>query len=310
MAASIVTQDLTKVYGRIAALDRLAMTVDENIVFGLLGPNGAGKTTLLRLLTTITKPTTGHATVLGYDIATQGIEVRRRIGVVAQEDYLDEYLTARENLIVHARMHRMAPQDYSRRIDEVLQWFELSSRQNDRPKEYSGGMRRRLVLARALLHRPRLLFLDEPTTGLDPQARQAVWDQVEDLRGKVSIFLTTHYMEEADALCDRVAIMDQGRILVDGSPAELKSMAAGGERYEIEVRGTFDHWKEAAQAMGLPGVTVSPGRDSTALVSIPASASLRSMLDHLDETSIVRVSRRAPTMADVFIQMTGRRLRD
>ncbi len=308
MTDSILTRDLTKVYGSIRALDGLTMAVPENIVFGLLGPNGAGKTTLLRLLTTITQPTSGYAEVLGHDIARQGLTIRRLIGVVAQANNLDDYLTGRENMIIHARMHNMAPADYNPRIDELLSVFELYARRNDRPKTYSGGMQRRLALARALLHRPRILFLDEPTTGLDPQARRALWDQVEALRGHVTVFLTTHYMEEADALCDRVAIMDRGKVLVDAPPAELRSQAGQGELYDVLARGDCAAYR--GQFADLGWVRVMPGQDGTALLELPTAASLRTVLDRIDERDLLQVNRRSPTLEDVFIQLTGRRLRD
>ncbi len=308
VADSILTRDLTKVYGSIRALDGLTMSVPENIVFGLLGPNGAGKTTLLRLLTTITEPTSGYAEVLGRDIARQGLEVRRLIGVVAQANYLDEYLTARENLVVHARMHGMPPSDYNPRIDELLAAFDLAARQHDRPKAYSGGMQRRLAVVRALLHRPRVLFLDEPTTGLDPQARRSLWDQIEILRRRVTVFLTTHYMEEAEALCDRVAIMDQGRVLVEAPPAELKRQGGATERYDIEVRGEEAAYRR--QLADLAWVQVRPGQDGSVRLEMPATGSLRAVLDRVEEDDLVQVTRRTPTLEDVFIQLTGRRLRD
>lgn len=308
MADSIITHDLTKIYASIRALDGLDLSIQENIVFGLLGPNGAGKTTLLRLLTTLTKPTSGYAQVLGYDIARQGLSIRRVIGVVAQQNYLDQYLTARENLVVHAKMHRMPAPDYNQRIDELLSIFELSARQHDRPNTYSGGMQRRLALARALLHRPRVLFLDEPTTGLDPQARHAMWDQVETLRGRVTVFLTTHYMEEADALCDRVAIMDRGRVLVDAPPSELKRQAGESDHYDIELRGDSKGYQ--ARLADMPGVRTLESRDGRVRVDLASNGSLRAVLDRVDEEDILQLTRRSPTLEDVFIQMTGRRLRD
>ncbi|MCL5027094.1 MAG: ATP-binding cassette domain-containing protein [Chloroflexi bacterium] len=308
MAESIITQDLTKLYASIRALDGLSLSVRENIVFGLLGPNGAGKTTLLRLLTTLTKPTSGYAQVLGYDISRQGLSIRRLIGVLAQQNYLDQYLTARENLAVHAKMHRMAAADYNQRIDELLSIFELSARQHDHPSTYSSGMQRRLALARALLHRPRVLFLDEPTTGLDPQARRAVWDQIDALRGRVTVFLTTHYMEEADALCDEVAIIDRGRVLVKAPPSELKRQAGGDDHYEIEVRGDAESYRE--RMAGVPGVQVTGSQDGLVRLDLASRGSLRAVLDRVGADDLLQLTRRSPTLEDVFIKMTGRRLRD
>ena len=216
MTPAIILQGITKTYGELKAVDNFSLEVEQGGIFGLLGPNGAGKTTLIRILTTLLRPTAGTAFVEGRSVLTEGKEVRRLIGVVPQENNLDRYLTARENLVLHARMHGMHPADYNAAIDELLELTGLSGRQHDFPDTYSGGMQRRLVVARALVHKPQVLFLDEPTTGLDPQSRRAVWEYIQSLRTKMTIFLTTHYMDEADLLCDRIVIMDHGKTLVDG----------------------------------------------------------------------------------------------
>src|SRR6185369_260282 len=222
MPEAITLKDITKSYGSFTAVDRFSLQVERGTVFGLLGPNGAGKTTLIKILTTLMKPSAGDAAVEGFSVLSAGREVRRVIGVVPQENNLDRYLTARENLILHGRLHGMRPAAYNPRIDQLLELTGLAGRQHDFPDTFSGGMQRRLVVARALVHNPRVLFLDEPTTGLDPQSRRAVWDYIEQLKESKTIFLTTHYLEEADALCDRIVIMDNGRVLVDGTAAELK----------------------------------------------------------------------------------------
>lgn len=220
---SIATKRLTKSYANgLIALNNFDLEVEQGSIFGLLGPNGAGKTTLIRILTTLMHPTSGSAIIEGLNIIHSGIEIRRLIGVVSQENSLDRYLTARENLELHARLHAMEKKIYKPRIDELLELMGLTAKQKDFPDTFSGGMQRRLVIARALVHKPQLLFLDEPTTGLDPQSRRTVWDYVRSLAGSMTIFLTTHYLEEAEQLCSRIAIMDHGKIIAIGNTQDLK----------------------------------------------------------------------------------------
>lgn len=304
----IEAKELTKIYGDIVALDKVGVSIPDGIVFGLLGPNGAGKTTLVRVLTSLSRPTAGWASVNGYDVATQGLAVRRLIGVVAQENYLDEYLTGRENLIFHAKMHGIPRAVYEPRIDELLRLAQLETRQHDKPKTYSGGMQRRLAFVRAMVHDPQILFLDEPTTGLDPQARHAVWDYIAALRGKVTVFLTTHYMDEADTLCDRVAIMDHGRILVDDTPAGLKRQFANQQYYEIELRRGAEEYAMAIAAF--PFVSYSVARDGRLLVEMRPGAALKALLDGFREEDLIGLTRREPSLEEVFIRLTGRSLRE
>ena len=305
---SIITKGLTKTYGSITAVNGVSLELPEGVVLGMLGPNGAGKTTLLKMLTTITKPTAGTASVHGYDVLRQGLEVRRVIGVVAQENYTDSFLTVRENLVVHAKMHGMSPAEYNPRIDELLHFMGLEGRQKDKPKTFSTGMLRRLVLIRALVHNPKILFLDEPTTGLDPQARRAIWDYLDTLRGKVTVFLTTHYMEEADTLCDRVAIIDFGSILVDGPPSRLKEQISDGQRYEIELKGDPRNYAPLVQKIA--GVKSYSIKDSTLLVELSENATIKTVLEPLPEEAVSRVAVQRPSLEDVFLRLTGRALRD
>lgn len=305
---AIITEDIHKHYGQIKAVNGVTTTVPDGTIFGLLGPNGAGKTTLVRLLTTLSHPTSGKAWINDLDIATQGLQIRRQIGVMAQENYLDTYLTGRENLVVHAKMHGMRRNEYEPRIDSLLKMMKLEGRQNDSPRTYSGGMQRRLALARALIHNPRVLFLDEPTTGLDPQARRAVWDYLFELKGKVTIFLTTHYMEEADILCDRVAIMDHGQILVDDSPQALKRSLNAYNSYEIELRSASE--KYIATLHSLPFVTSCAAEDGRIVVQTTPETSVRTLIDFFDERDIARFTVREPGLEDVFIHLTGRSLRE
>jgi len=221
----IVTAALTRCYGTLVAVDHVDLSVRQGIIFGLLGPNGAGKTTTIKMLTTLLPPTSGSARVAGFEVSAQPREVRRRIGYVPQMVSADGALTARENLTLSARLYRLPRAERRERIAAGLEFMGLSAASDQLVRTYSGGMIRRLELAQAMLHRPAVLFLDEPTIGLDPLARRAVWERLENLRGQwgTTVLITTHDMEEADVLCEEVALMHQGRIAALGTPAALKS---------------------------------------------------------------------------------------
>ena len=225
----LVTQALTRRFGDLTAVDALSITVAPGEVFGLLGPNGAGKTTVIKMLTTLLPPTSGSAFVAGFDIRRQASDVRRAIGYVPQLLSADGTLSGYENLLVFAKLYDIPRREHEARVHESLDMLGLSSAADKLVRTYSGGMIRRLEIAQSMLHRPAVLFLDEPTVGLDPVARKAVWDHIEQLRADygTTICLTTHYMEEADYLCNRVAIMHLGRVAVLGTPAELKSGIGG-----------------------------------------------------------------------------------
>lgn len=220
----IDTVNLTKQFGSLTAVKDLHIAVKEGEVFGLLGPNGAGKTTTIRMLTTLSRPTSGTARVAGFDIIEDSLAVKKNIGVVPQMLNLDIDLTSAENLEYHGRLHRMDAADRRKRTEELLRFVGLWEKRNTHVDHLSGGMRRRLLIARGLMHRPKVIFLDEPTVGLDPQARRMIWGMLLDLkRIGITILLTTHYIEEADALCDRVAILRQGTVIALDKPAALKS---------------------------------------------------------------------------------------
>jgi ABC-2 type transport system ATP-binding protein len=308
MPAAITTHGLTKRYGDLTALDSFDLEVAQGSIFGLLGPNGAGKTTLIRVLTTLMRQTSGEAFVEGLDTRGKGREIRRLIGVVPQENSLDRYLTARENLELHARLQGMEPRHYRKRIDELLELMGLAARQKDFPDTYSGGMQRRLVVTRALLHEPRVLFLDEPTTGLDPQSRRAVWDYIRSIAGSMTIFLTTHYLEEAEQLCDRIAIMDHGKLIALGSTQELKDLLVGGTFYLIEFEGDTERYGAILGAMGcvreieVNGHSVCVGLDSWECLSEVVSA--------LNGAPVRRITLREQTLEDVFLSLTGEKVRE
>ncbi len=308
MTPAIALHGITKLYGELRAVDAFSLDVSPGTIFGLLGPNGAGKTTLIRILTTLIRPTSGSAFVDGRDVLREGKEVRRLIGVVPQENNLDRYLTARENLVLHARMHGLRPAAYNQRIDELLELIGLASRQHDFPDTFSGGMQRRLVVARSLVHGPRVLFLDEPTTGLDPQSRRAVWDYIASLKAKMTIFLTTHYMDEADALCDRIVIMDHGRALVDGTAAELKERFAHAHIYEVEFRRNADRYETMLR--GLSYVESTERSGNLFRLTLTGEEALKPLMDELGSADIRKICLREPSLEDVFIELTGRTVRD
>ncbi len=228
-APAVVTVGLTRRFEHLVAVDRLDLTVARGAFFGLLGSNGAGKTTLIRMLTTLLPPSLGTARVAGFDIVREPTQVRRRIGYVPQMLSADSTLTGRENLTLSARLYAIPRSERRPRIDQALEFMGLTEAAHSLVRTYSGGMIRRLEIAQSMLHRPEVLFLDEPTVGLDPRARHAVWDRLRELRSRfgTSVLLTTHDMEEADTLCDVIAIMDRGRVVVSGSPDELKRAVGG-----------------------------------------------------------------------------------
>src|SRR5436190_18362555 len=241
----IVVEKLQKVYKpksrkqtlEVRAVDGISFEVDRGEFFGLLGPNGAGKTTTIGVLTTRVLPTGGRALIDGIDVRRDPVSVKRRIGVCPQVNNLDRSLTGRENLLFHAEYFGIPKRVREQRAQELLDRFQLAERADEKPTVYSGGMAQRLKIARALMHDPAILFLDEPTTGLDPQARRAIWDLLSELNAKgQTIFLTTHYMEEADQLCRRIAIMDQGRLLEMNTPSQLKAGVPGGYLIELQVQ--------------------------------------------------------------------------
>ncbi|WP_129125081.1 ABC transporter ATP-binding protein [Geomonas oryzae] len=308
MSHAITLHEITKSYDGFTAVDRFSLEVARGTVFGLLGPNGAGKTTLIKILTTLMRPSLGDAFVEGHSVLTAGKEVRRLIGVVPQENNLDRYLTARENLTLHARLHGMRPASYNPRIDELLEMTGLASRGNDFPDTFSGGMQRRLVVARALVHEPRVLFLDEPTTGLDPQSRRALWDYIRGLRRKMTVFLTTHYMDEADALCDRIMIMDHGACLADGTAAHLKDAYSRAHTYQVEFKRDAERYEGVLA--GLSFVKAVEREGAVFQITLADEESIKPLMDHLGGADIRRICLKEPSLEDVFIALTGEKVRE
>ncbi len=305
MANAVEMEGLTKRYGELMAVDKLSINIEEGEIFGLLGPNGAGKTTTLSMLATLLKPTSGTARVNGYDIKTHPADVRRSIGIVFQDPSSDDVLTGRENLYLHALMFGVPKEERGQRIDYVLGLVDLRDRANDIVKKYSGGMRRRLELGRGLLHNPRILFLDEPTLGLDPQTREHIWAYIENLvkSEKVSVIITTHYMEEADRLCNRVAIIDHGQVSALDRPSALK-LKVGGEIIKLRVRSP-----KLEPLKGLDYVLSIDQSGSTLRLTVrDASTHLQEILSMVGEVDSVEV--RTATLNDVFLHYTGREIRE
>lgn len=312
MKNAIKTVDLTKRFGDLVAVDHVSFEVNRGEIFGFLGPNGAGKTTTIRMLVTLLKPTSGTGEVWGYDILKERDEVRRSIGIVFQDPSQDDLLTGRENLDFHGRIYGIPKAKRQERIKDPLEMSQLSERADDLVATYSGGMKRRLEIARGLMHHPKVQFLDEPTLGLDPQTRRVIWNYVQRLNKQedVTIFLTTHYMEEADFLCDRIAIIDYGKIVALDTPSSLKGLV-GGEVVALRVSDTnlevLERFKEeefvreAKLVNGSLILTVKKGEK--ALPRIIEAA--RRIGVTVEECNIHR-----PNLEDVFLHYTGRRIRE
>ncbi|HEU4604724.1 MAG TPA: ATP-binding cassette domain-containing protein [Nitrososphaera sp.] len=296
-------RNLVKKYGGLTAVDGLTLDINENEVFGLLGSNGAGKTTTIHMLATLLKPTSGTATVNGYDIVSQPAKVRASIGIVFQAPSSDDILTGYENLHLHSMLYSVPRHARRQRIEEVLELVGLTERKHDQVKTYSGGMRRRLEIARGLLHKPKVMFLDEPTLGLDPASRESMWKYVQRLvkEEKVTIILTTHYMEEADVLCDRIGIIDKGKIVALDTPAGLKA-GLGGDIIRIKTKDgidkvrQFDFVHKVEQSDGFLVLSVKD-----------AKKALPVLLQNVEAESAEFAS---PTLNDVFIQITGRNIKE
>jgi ABC-2 type transport system ATP-binding protein len=309
---AIETRDLTKDYDGLKAVDSLSLEIREGELFGLLGPNGAGKTTTLKMLSTLIKPSGGSAAIGGFDISRDKDRVREHIGMVFQDISLDIELTGRENLDFHARMYGMSKELRQERMMRVLKLVALEEKADTFVKYYSGGMQRRLEIARGLMHFPKVLFLDEPTLGLDAQTRRVIWDYIKKL-GKeenMTIILTTHYMDEADYLCDRVGIMDKGRIVAMGNPEVLKDKV-GEDRISLEIKNPENISMERFRKL-LWVKTASLRGSALELSAKGGEKRIPGLIEiaRKDGVEVVSVSLRKPTLEDVFIHFTGRTIRE
>ena len=302
---TITITDITKRYGDLVAVDKVSLAIKKGEIFGLLGPNGAGKTTLLMMLSTLLKPTSGTAVVNGFDVEKQPAKVRGSIGMVFQDPSSDDILTGYENLKLHALMYDVPSALIDKKIDAVLALVEMKDRKKDLVREYSGGMRRRMEIARGLLHEPRILFLDEPTIGLDPQTREHIWEYIEALAKEMgmTIILTTHYMDEAEKLCDRIAIIDHGKIVALDTPKNL-THALGGD--VVVLKGKDLRIDDIRK---LPFVKKVETSNRTVRLTVEDAAK------HLQELlrvagDVDSVESRSPDLNDVFLHTTGREIRE
>jgi ABC-2 type transport system ATP-binding protein len=311
---SIETKSLTKSFGDVIAVNDISFSVNSGEIFGFLGPNGAGKSTTMMILTTLLKPTSGQALISEFDVVGNAKKVREKIGYVQQETTVDEYLTGRENLLLQAKLNHIPKNEINSRIDEVLELIELSDKQNDSVVTYSGGMRKRLDIAGGLLHRPKVLFLDEPTVGLDIQTRRKIWEYIKKIHKEfdMTIFLSTHYMEEADNLCDRIGIIDGGIIQVIDSPENMKN-AMGNEVISIIMDNTHNRESFLSQLKKIEFVKNinEDGTKLTLFVSngtqvIPKIFQISSEF----KIKINTISLTRPTLDDVFLSYTGHEIRD
>jgi ABC-2 type transport system ATP-binding protein len=312
MMEAIRVEKLTKVFDEVIAVNQISFDVAQGELFGLLGPNGAGKTTTINILATLLKPTSGRAWVAGHDILTERNEVRRSIGIVFQEPALDIKLTGRENLEFHAMMYGYSRAERQARIREVLSLVDLEDKADLLVEKYSGGMKRRLEIARGLIHQPRVLFLDEPTLGLDAQTRRHIWDYIKRLNEekKVTIILTTHYMEEADYLCERVAIMDQGVFVALDKPNKLKDLL-GGDVISLEIENKGESLTEKLKSLAwVKSLTYSDG-----FLSLTTEMGEKKIpeiinLARQEGAAVKSVYLHKPSLEDVFLHFTGRSIRD
>jgi ABC-2 type transport system ATP-binding protein len=309
MTLAIKASGLTKAYGDVIALNGIDIEVEQGTVLGLLGPNGSGKTTTVRILATLLQADSGSASVGGFDVVTQPDEVRSVIGLTGQYAAVDEYLTGRENLELFGRLFHLSKFDAAKRATELLDRFDLSDAADRGIKGYSGGMRRRLDLAASLIGRPNVLFLDEPTTGLDPRSRQGMWSVIEDLISEgTTVLLTTQYLEEADQLANHIVVLDHGNVIAKGTSNELKSQV-GGDRIEIVVESAEDVSKAAiaiAEFGSAPAIT----EDLIKTILLPVaggSTAIVNIVRRLDENNIAiaDIALRRPTLDDVFLSLTG-----
>ena len=311
---SIETKSLTKSFGDLVAVNDISFSVEKGEIFGFLGPNGAGKSTTMMIFTTLLKPTSGKALIAGFDVTKDAKQVRENIGFVQQETTVDEYLTGRENLLLQAKLNHIPKNEINQRIDDVLELIELSDKQDQAVVTYSGGMRKRLDIAGGLLHRPKVLFLDEPTVGLDIQTRRKIWQYIKKIHVEfeMTIFVTTHYMEEADSLCDRIGIMDHGKIQVIDTPKNMKN-ALGNEIISlvIDTNNNHDSFLEELNKIEFFKKINEDNLKLTLFTSngtevIPKIFQISSKLD----IKINSISLTQPTLDDVFISYTGHEIRD
>ena len=311
MTYMIEARNLTRKFGNLTAVDDISFQVEKGEVFGLLGPNGAGKSTTISMLCTILKPTSGTALVNGFDVVKNSSQVRKSIGIVFQDPSIDDKLTGRENMEMHGDLYGVPRSQMKSRIDEVLKLVELEDRADSYMSTYSGGMRRRLEIARSLIHYPKVLFLDEPTIGLDPQSRDHIWSYIRELikNEDITVILTTHYMEEADRLCNRIAIVDHGKIVAMDTPKKLKD-DLGGETITVKTRKNELFLEKINEAKIAKAASIV--NDEVKMTVDGAASLLPAVINIAAQNAIFveSISVQEPQLDDVFMHYTGRALRD
>ena len=303
---AIVVSELTKSFKKLKVLEGINLTVQRGTILALLGPNGAGKTTTIRILSTLLQPDGGTATINGFDVATDAHQVRQSIGLTGQYAAVDEYLTGVENLVMMGRLYHLSKADAKRRAQELLEQFDLVEAAGRRVKTYSGGMRRRLDLAASLIATPPILFLDEPTTGLDPRSRLLMWDIIKKLvAGNTTILLTTQYLDEADQLADRIAVLDNGKIIAEGTSDELKGRV-GKERLELGLKTQTD-FEKAVQLLGIEAAQTDEKHRVITIATEGSVSEVKRLLDRMEQSQveIETLSLHNPTLDDVFMKLTG-----
>ena len=311
----IQTTNLTKQYGELKAVDNVNLNIRKGEIFGLLGPNGAGKTTTINILIGLSLPSSGTAKIAGLDVTKYSVETKKRLGIAAQDAYFDHHLSIKDNLFYHGLLYGLPRKELKKRVDTALQWSNLEKYRNKKFQQLSGGMQKRLVVARAMLSDPEILLLDEPTTGLDPQTRRQVWEFIKNLKeeGK-TVLLTTHYMEEADILCDRIAIIDHGRIIARGTPDELKRMWNKNIVIDITISPNPDVLKEDVKNAlnDISGVNYVEMKSNRIKIGVADDAIVEQVLKCLIiniKTKIRELNIIRPTLDDVFLHLTGREIR-
>jgi len=310
---AIEVDHLKKQFGELVAVDDISFSVAEKEIFGLLGPNGAGKTTLIRMMTTLTPPTSGTARIDGHDVRTDPNGVRHALGVIPQAFTSDPELTANENMLIHAKLYGVPAEKREALIRGLLESVDLIKFRGALVRTFSGGMRRRLEIARGLVHSPKILFLDEPTTGLDPVSRANVWEMIRTLRdnSELTILLTTHYMDEADKLCDRIAIVDHGKLAALDTPTQLKDSVPSTDAVEAEFDGAPSDWIEQLRGLAqAASVTQHDGAVHIASHDGPATVAALMDLARARHVTVKKVAVQSTTLDDVFLHYTGRELRD
>ncbi len=303
--AVIYVENLTKIFGSITAVNRISFEVKDGTIFGFLGPNGAGKTTTINILCTLISPTSGNAYIDNHDCLKEPSQVRKKIGIVFQDNTLDKELTAYENLLFHCYLYNIPKKQRQQRINDALYFLGLYDRKDDLVKKFSGGMKRRLEVARAIIHQPKVLFLDEPTLGLDPQSRTSLWEFIAELpkRHGVTIFMTTHYMEEAE-ICDDIAIIDKGKIIAQGSPEQLKKLVGG----DVIYLRTKDNKKAVDGIKNLLNIDAEEKNGEIFISVSKGDACIPKLIGTLED-SVLSVRLQRPTLNDVFLKLTGKAIR-